>query len=156
MPFALVLLLLAASQGQRTTVSIDFGWRVSPAPTPKCNYSFTLPGIVQTAGWQALEPDGTPANVSSPADCHAAACAAKAQAWSYCSEAGKRGNCTGGHPELSWLEALQPPYCILVGILLQIHVLPRLLALHTELALIVVVLSVRLRSAAYCLVCVLC
>ena len=113
MPFALVLLLLlASSHGQRTTVSIDFGWRVSPAPSPKCNYSFVLPGIIQTAGWQALAPDGTPAKVSSPEECRAAACSAKAQAWSYCSEAS--GNCTGGYTELSWLEALQPPYCILV------------------------------------------
>ncbi len=78
MRVGLGLLLFASNAlGQRTTVSLDFGWRVHSAPKPKCDYSVNLPGIMQTGGWIVD-------NVTSADGCAAAACKANAQAWSFC------------------------------------------------------------------------
>lgn len=76
----LCVVLLKESPGtcaQRTTVSLDLGWRTRPAPPPACAYTVAIPGIIQSGGWLA-------ANVSSAAGCAAAACRANAQAWSFC------------------------------------------------------------------------
>ena len=87
---ALVLCAVVFSVGaprvsaQRTTVSLDLGWRTLGAPVPACTYPDTIPGIVQTGGWLA------PGNVSTAAGCAAAACRANAQAWSFCG-----GGCGG-------------------------------------------------------------
>ena len=89
----------------RTTVSLDFGWRVHAAPLLACTYPVSIPGVIQTGGWLVD-------NVTSTAGCAAAACAANAQAWSFCA-----GGC--GEPSLDpwhfWplQTVLPPPKCVL-------------------------------------------
>jgi hypothetical protein len=107
--FVVGLLLCAAGvlsgSAQRTTVSLDFGWRVQTAPLPECAYPVHIPGIIQTGGWLVK-------NVISSAGCAAAACAANAQAWSFCA-----GGC--GEQSLDpWYfwplqTVLPPPKCVL-------------------------------------------
>lgn len=91
---------------RRMTVSLDFGWRVHAAPPPPaCEFPASIPGIIQTGGWLVE-------NVTSAAGCAAAACAANAQAWSFCA-----GGC--GEPSLDpWYfwplrKVLPPPKCVL-------------------------------------------
>lgn len=92
----------AVARSDRTTVTLDLGWRVHPAPPPPCTYSVDLPGHLQGTGWQAVQDSGS---ITTADECEAAACSAGTQAWSFC--AGPMSACPQGP------RGATPPFCII-------------------------------------------
>jgi hypothetical protein len=104
-----LLLLAFPALGQRTTVSLDLGWRVATAPEPACSYPVSMPGFMQGSGWPA------PGNPNTASACEQAACDANAIAWSFCPgptalDCGEDNFWNQTH---GWYDDLTPPYCII-------------------------------------------
>eukprot|EP00038_Savillea_parva_P030026 m.75023 g.75023 ORF g.75023 m.75023 type:complete len:1021 (+) comp8957_c0_seq1:151-3213(+) len=100
-----VLALATRAHTDRTTVSLDLGWRVKPASPPPCAYPENVPGVLQGTGWSA------PGKVTTASECEAAACAANAVAWSFCAGPGV-DDCGGKYRDPHYNQG-PPPRCII-------------------------------------------